>query len=62
MTFAPVPRYRCDECGWTGDEPSISDASVERELEPGVITVDRRHVLICPRCFEELHAAVRPAA
>lgn len=40
------------KCGWTGDSPSMSDASAERELSGGRVVVDRTHLAICPRCFE----------
>ena len=46
--------YSCPHCAWTGDTPSITDASVEREGPHGVVTIDRPHRLVCPRCFAYL--------
>jgi hypothetical protein len=45
------PQYKCTACGWTGTEPSITDASsaVERD---GKLEVDRTHLSVCPKCFE----------
>jgi hypothetical protein len=43
--------YSCSKCGWRGDTPSITDASVER-IEHGQVVVDRLHRPVCPKCFE----------
>lgn len=45
-------RWQC-LCGWAGSssEISITDASQERELEPGVVVLERVHRALCPRCF-----------
>jgi len=46
--------YSCEECGWTGRQPSVTDASsaVERN---GRMEMDRTHLLICPSCHKLLH-------
>jgi predicted RNA-binding Zn-ribbon protein involved in translation (DUF1610 family) len=46
--------YYCHGCGWTGDEPSVTDASstVERD---GRLEIDRTHLLVCPACFAIIH-------
>lgn len=51
-----MSRWAC-ECGWRGDEPSITDASVEVELTPGITGWDRTHVMVCPECFANVHRA-----
>lgn len=52
-TWAPriVKHYRCDACHWTGDQPSITDASSVRTTAEGTLEMDRTHLLVCPRCF-----------
>jgi hypothetical protein len=44
--------WGCSGCGWQGSEPSITDASSEREVRPGVVVADRTHLAVCPQCFE----------
>lgn len=48
-----VEVFDCRGCGWSGTEPSITDASsaVERN---GRLEVDRTHLAVCPLCFEVL--------
>lgn len=45
------PWYRCDHCGWTGDDPS----------ETVVIGRDPPRVTICPTCFFHVGAEGIPA-
>lgn len=43
-------RYEHLACGWSGDEPSVSDSS-ELVRQGDRWVMDRTHLLICPRCF-----------
>lgn len=42
-------------CGWSGtsSELAITDASDTIEVD-GVVVVDRKHLAVCPRCFDVL--------
>ena len=42
--------YCCPLCYWTGDTPSITDASIEVRRDDGRVEIDRTHRLVCPRC------------
>lgn len=46
--------HTCEECGWVGRQPSVTDASsvVERN---GRMEFDRTHLLVCPTCHKLLH-------
>jgi len=46
--------HECKGCGWTGRQPSVTDASsvVERN---GRMEMDRTHLLVCPSCHQLLH-------
>jgi len=52
-TQAPRISYRCWTCHWSGHEPSISDAS-EEEIVNGEVIVNRKHLLLCPKCNTQL--------
>lgn len=41
-------------CGWSGTEPSITDASSEVERN-GRVEIERTHLAACPKCFETLN-------
>jgi len=45
--------YTCSTCGWTGRTPSLSDTSELRWRDDDWV-MDRTHIPICPRCFEEV--------
>lgn len=42
------------KCGWTGGEPSLSDASELRSDG----TIDRVHIAVCPECFRAVRRAL----
>jgi hypothetical protein len=45
----PTP-WHC-QCGWIGQNPSISDASETKVDAEGRLYVDRVHYACCPLCF-----------
>lgn len=47
-----VRDWFCRKCGWSGAEPSISDASYVRMGYQGELIHDRVHIACCPLCFE----------
>jgi hypothetical protein len=54
-----LKRYACEGCGWTGDEPSITDASSVRQRSDGTLEMDRTHLLVCPSCFAIISKTVQ---
>lgn len=48
------------KCGWSGDLPSMTDASTEVERDDGTLVIDRTHHALCPRCFEFLSRPADP--
>jgi hypothetical protein len=41
------PVWRCRQCEWEGETPSISDASEVRDDD----SLDRVHIAVCVKCF-----------
>lgn len=54
--------WECAKCGWSGYGPSITDASELRPDCEGNLRMDRLHIAICPRCFEQVQTARAKAA
>ena len=48
--------WQC-RCGWEGFSPAFSDASELRPTADGRLIMDRVHVPVCPRCFEQVTTA-----
>lgn len=49
-----VAKWNCLCCGWSGSEPSMSDASDLSLTANGDWKMQRVHLPICPSCFVEL--------
>lgn len=46
----------CKVCLWTGEHPSITDAS-SVVMRDGKLEMERTHLLVCPRCLHLIHRA-----
>jgi hypothetical protein len=54
--------WQCSRCQWSGFSPDFTDDSALRPDGEGYLTMDRRHIPLCPRCFGEVQTVTEAQA
>lgn len=60
VSAVTAPTYLCTSCGWTGDNPAITERDEERFDQVRGYYTELVHSVVCRKCYENTLEILEP--